>query len=126
MFAKFYKPIIIPYYYIAKYISWVPRPTLLDLTNKLDLPMCTQNGTHSFVGDLLYPNVFVLKTHKLTLQWCYWNKNTESLYPTHLLYSLVIVVRNCSFRIWKVPYQEGDYKVCLWTPWNSKGSWFLS
>ena len=34
-------------YYIASCVSWVPSLTLLDLMNKLDLQMCSQNGTHS-------------------------------------------------------------------------------
>ena len=33
---KYYKPITVQYY-IADYVSWVPRLTLFDLTNKLDL-----------------------------------------------------------------------------------------
>ena len=32
----YYKPITVQYY-IADRVSWVPRLTLLDLTNKLDL-----------------------------------------------------------------------------------------
>ena len=40
-------------YSIADSVSWVPRLTSLDLMKKLDLPMCFQNGTHSYVGDLL-------------------------------------------------------------------------
>ena len=43
-------------YYIASCVSWVPRLTLLDLTNKLNLQMCSQNGTHLQVGRLLYLN----------------------------------------------------------------------
>ena len=41
-------------YYIADCVSWVPRLTLLYLTNKMDLRTCSQNGTRSYVGDLLY------------------------------------------------------------------------
>ena len=33
---KYYKPITVQYY-IANCISWIPRLTLLDLMNKLDL-----------------------------------------------------------------------------------------
>ena len=33
-------------YYIASCVNWVPRLTLLGLMNKLDLQMCSQNGTH--------------------------------------------------------------------------------
>ena len=40
---KYYKPIIVQYY-IADCVSWVPNLTLLDLTNKLDLKMCSQNS----------------------------------------------------------------------------------
>ena len=40
------KPIIVQYY-IADCVSWVPRLTLLDLW------MCSQNGTCSYVEDLL-------------------------------------------------------------------------
>ena len=43
-------------YYIASCVSWVPRLTLLDLTNKPNLQMCSQNGTHLQVGRLLYLN----------------------------------------------------------------------
>ena len=45
-----YKPITVQYY-IADCVSWVPRLTLLDLQT------CSQNGTHSYVGDLLYQHV---------------------------------------------------------------------
>ena len=50
---KYYKPITVQYY-IADCVSWVPRLTLLDLQT------CSQNGTHSYVGDLLY---FPLASH---------------------------------------------------------------
>ena len=50
---KYYKPITVRYY-IADCVSWVPRLTSLDLINKLDLRMRSWNGTHSYVGDLLY------------------------------------------------------------------------
>ena len=50
---KYYKPITVQYY-IANCVSWVPRLTLLDLTNKLDLRTRSQNRTCSYVGDLLY------------------------------------------------------------------------
>ena len=50
---KYYKPITVQYY-IADCVSRVPRLTLLDLTNKLNLGTCSRNGTHSYVGDLLY------------------------------------------------------------------------
>ena len=50
---KYYKPITVQYY-IADSVSWVPRLTLLDLTNKLDLQTHSQNRTRSYVGDLLY------------------------------------------------------------------------
>ena len=52
---KYYKPITIQYY-IAGCVSWVPRLTLLDLTNKLDLRSYSRNGTRSYVGDLLHAN----------------------------------------------------------------------
>ena len=38
---------------IANCVSWVPRLTLLNLMNKLDLRTRSQNGTCSYVGDLL-------------------------------------------------------------------------
>ena len=41
-------------YYIENCVSWVPRLTLLDLTNKLDLGTRSRNGTHLYIGDLLY------------------------------------------------------------------------
>ena len=50
---KYYKPIRAPYY-IAKCVSWVPRLTLLDFTNKLDLWMHSQNGTRMYKENLLY------------------------------------------------------------------------
>ena len=50
---KYYKPITVQYY-IADCVSWVPRLTLLDLTNKLDLRMLSRNETRSYVGDLLH------------------------------------------------------------------------
>ena len=50
---KYYKPITVQYY-IADCVSWVPRLTLLDLANKLDLQTHSCNGTHLYVGDLLY------------------------------------------------------------------------
>ena len=50
---KYYKPFTVQYY-VANCVTWVPRLTLLDFTNKLDLRMCSRNGTHSYVGDLLY------------------------------------------------------------------------
>ena len=48
---KFYKPIIVQYY-IADCVSRVPRLTV-GLMKKLDLQMCSWNGTRSYVGDLL-------------------------------------------------------------------------
>ena len=50
---KYYKPITAPYY-ITKCVSWVPRLTLLDFTNKLDLWTHSQNGTRMYDGNLLY------------------------------------------------------------------------
>ena len=44
---KYYKLITIQYY-ATDCGSWVPRLTLLDLQ------MPAQNGTHSYVGELLY------------------------------------------------------------------------
>ena len=49
-----YCKLITVQYYIADCVSWVPRLTLLDLTNKLDLQTRSWNGTHLYVGDLLY------------------------------------------------------------------------
>ena len=50
---KYYKPITVQYC-IADCFSWVLKLTWLDLMNKLDLQMCSENRTHSYVGDLLY------------------------------------------------------------------------
>ena len=47
MFEKYYKPITVQYY-VANCVSWVPWLTLLDLRTH------SQNGTRSYVGDLLY------------------------------------------------------------------------
>ena len=49
---KYYKPVIVEYY-IADCVSWAPRLTLLDLTNKWELRMRSRNGTRLYVGDLL-------------------------------------------------------------------------
>ena len=46
LLEKYYKPITV-HYYIADRDLWVPRLTLLDLQT------CCQNGTCSYVGDLL-------------------------------------------------------------------------
>ena len=50
---KYYKTLTVQYY-IANCVHWVPRLTLLDFTNKLDLQTCSQNRTRSYVGDFLY------------------------------------------------------------------------
>ena len=63
---KYYKLITVQYY-IADCVSWVPRLTLLDLTNKLDLRMCSQNRTRLCVGVLLYTSSSynsITKKHK--------------------------------------------------------------
>ena len=52
LYEKYSKPITV-WHYIANCASWVPRLTLLDLTNKLDLRTCSQNGIRLYVGDLL-------------------------------------------------------------------------
>ena len=49
---KYHKPITVQYY-IADCFSWVLKLTWLDLMNNLDLQMCPENRTHSYVGDLL-------------------------------------------------------------------------
>ena len=41
-------------YSVASCVSWIPRLTLLDLMNKVGLRMCSQNGIHLYIGDLLY------------------------------------------------------------------------
>ena len=68
----YYKPITVQYC-IADCVSWVPRLTLLDLTNKLDLRMHSWNGPLSYVGDLLYffracfaPGIIQRALHRLT------------------------------------------------------------
>ena len=38
--------------YLADCVSCILRLTLLDLTNKLDLGLRSQNGTHSYVRGL--------------------------------------------------------------------------
>ena len=47
---NYYKTITVQYY-IAHCVAWVPRLTLLDLQNQLDLQMRSQNGTW-YVGGL--------------------------------------------------------------------------
>ena len=37
-------------------VSWVPRLTLLDLMNKLDLLTCSWNRTHSYITVLILPS----------------------------------------------------------------------
>ena len=59
LYEKYSKPITV-WHYIANCASWAPRLTLLDLTNKLDLRTCSQNGTHLYVGDLLQLDGFLL------------------------------------------------------------------
>ena len=53
---KYHKPITAQYY-IVTCLSWVPRLTLSDLTNKSDLRKHFWDGTRSYVGDLLYPDL---------------------------------------------------------------------
>ena len=67
---KYYKPITVQYY-IADCVSWVPSQTLLDLQTKLDLRTRSRNGTHSYVGGLLYTT--------LPLQWETENQSTEEM-----------------------------------------------
>ena len=50
---KYCKPIIVQYY-VADCINWVFWLTLGGLMDKLVLGTCSQNGTHSNAGDLLY------------------------------------------------------------------------
>ena len=70
---KSYKPITVQYY-IADYVSWVPRLTLLDLMSKLDLRTRSQNRTHSYVGDLLYffPYFWVSVFFQFLQRTCYF------------------------------------------------------
>ena len=66
---KYYKPIT-GQCYIANCVSWVPRLTLVN--RQLNLRMCSQNRTHSYVGDFWRKSqlcIFVpLKTHDYTLR----------------------------------------------------------
>ena len=50
---KCYKPITVEYN-IADYVSYIPRLTFLDIRNKLDLGIHSQNRTPLYVGNLLY------------------------------------------------------------------------
>ena len=52
LWEKYDKPIPLQYY-IGDCLSWVPRLTLLDLKDKLDLRPRSRNRTHLLVGDLL-------------------------------------------------------------------------
>ena len=70
-YEKYYKPITAQYY-ITNGVSWLPRLTLLDLNEqKLDLQIHSWNGTHSYVGDLLYKGIkaaaWLLFSHSLPL-----------------------------------------------------------
>ena len=47
-----YYTLITVQYYIAGYVSWVPRVTSLDVMNKLDLQSCSWNRICSDIGDL--------------------------------------------------------------------------
>ena len=66
---KHYKPIT-GQCYIADCVSWVPRLTLVN--RQLNLRMCSQNRTHSYVGDCWRKSqlcIFVpLKSHDYTLR----------------------------------------------------------
>ena len=63
MCEKYLKPITVQYY-IADCVSRVPRLTLLDSMNTLDLRMHSWNGAHSYVGDILYSHVEKGLSHK--------------------------------------------------------------
>ena len=79
---KYYKPIATQYY-IADWVSWVPRLTLSDLTNKLDFWRCSQNWTHTYVYfPLLFHNVFEMK----------------------LLENVSMIVIQCPFMLYKLCY----------------------
>ena len=52
LWEKYYKPFIV-HYYIADYVNWVPRLTLMDLQTNWTYEH-SQNRTHSYLGDLLY------------------------------------------------------------------------
>ena len=64
-----YKPVTVQYY-IAECITWLPRLTLFDLMNKLDLWMCFQNGTCLYVEDALCVCVCVrMYVHACACTW---------------------------------------------------------
>ena len=74
---KYYKPITV-WYNIADCISWVPRLTLLDLTNKLDLWTHSRSATRLRVGDSLYSRVSQLldmRTHGRSVSGFYCCQN---------------------------------------------------
>ena len=54
---KYYKPITVQYD-IADCFTWVPRLTLLEATNKLELWTHSRSRTHSDVEGLLYSDLF--------------------------------------------------------------------
>ena len=56
---KYYKPITVRYS-IADCVSWVPRLTLLDINEQIELTNALSDRTLSYAGDLLYLLVFII------------------------------------------------------------------
>ena len=108
------KPITVQYY-IASCVSWVPWLTLLDLTNKMNLGTHSWNGTHLYLGYLLYlltyqfikedykrwgfPGCSVVKNH-LPMQemWVQSLSQEDSLQKEMATHSSILA--------WEIPWTE--------------------
>ena len=64
---KSYKPLTVQYS-TSDCVSLVPRLTLLDFMNKLDLSTCSRNRMRSYVGDILWSDHFILSMTKVRLE----------------------------------------------------------
>ena len=64
---KSYKPLTVQYS-TSDCVSLVPRLTLLDFMNKLDLSTCSRNSMRSYVGDILWSDHFILSMTKVRLE----------------------------------------------------------
>ena len=105
---KSYKLIIVQYY-IADCVSWAPRLTLLDLTNKLDLWSQSWNRALSYVGDLGYLDECIhlpcLNLHHLLKLKSFFSKHSSKVYAS---YPKVLI------RVFSMKH----------LPWNLKSAFF--
>lgn len=68
---KSYKPLTVQYS-TSDCVSLVPRLTLLDFMNKLDLSTCSRNRMRSYVWDILWSDHFILSMTKVRLERLSW------------------------------------------------------